>query len=284
MKKLGLFLLIFVGMITSLTAADWWSNSYTARQVAEWRAEDPYKYYNDRPWLLPPTDNYSYWPPSVRSNDSSYYVDELRKTLDELDRYRRPQSPAQISIEQHRLSSDFMYRDLPGAGGRPATGYLDMEWGTSVPLFLRLYPSAEEITDENDYAVGSRRFLQEHVGGGIESRQFVFFENQLFEVYVIYGYVDEWTTQLMHDKLMSLYGPSFKTTERESRSANAYFTMVDRYINYNRNLQVVYTIANAYNYYNYKLGTIMTCLYVNLAIKSDVERARISFRRNRLPM
>jgi hypothetical protein len=88
----------------------------------------------------------------------------------------------------------------------------------------------------------------------------------------------------MHDKMMSMYGAPFKVTERESRSASAYFTMVDRYINYNRSLQVVYTIANVYNYYNYKLGTIMTSLYVNTVMKNSVEQARVNYRRNRLPM
>jgi hypothetical protein len=176
-----------------------------------------------------------------------------------------PQQPHAMSVPQ---SSN--YRDL-GQQTYPIAGYLDLEWGSPMQLILQLYPNCKDITDANDLLIGVQRLIQEHVGNGIDSRQFVFFQNHLYEVYVFYGYTDEATIQLMHKKLESIYGRTFKTIERESRLKTGSFKMVDQYLNYGMNLQVIFTKADAYNYYEHKLGTIMTCLYVNVRVKNEVE-------------
>jgi hypothetical protein len=221
-----------------------------------------------------PADTYYYAPPGITVVPAAPV---------QIAPYTYNYAPPAASVPQGAAPS-FNYRDLERQAIRPTVGYLDLEWGSSVALMLKLYPNCEEITDENDSYAGIRRFIQERVGDGIDSRQFVFFHNQLYEVYVLYGYVDELTTQLMQQKLESIYGRIFKTTERESRARTAYYNMVDHYINYDWNLQVIFTKANVYNYYNYKLGTIMTCLYVNVRTKSEVERARQDTRRDVLPL
>jgi hypothetical protein len=176
-----------------------------------------------------------------------------------------PQQPHAMSVPQSGN-----YRDL-SQQTHPIAGYLDLEWGSPVQLILQLYPNCKDITDVNDSLIGVQRLVQEPVGNGIDSRQFVFFQNHLYEVYVFYGYTDESTVQLMHKKLESIYGRTFKTIERESRLETGSFKMVDQYLNYGMNLQVIFTKADAYNYYQYKLGTIMTCLYVNVRVKNEVE-------------
>jgi hypothetical protein len=176
-----------------------------------------------------------------------------------------------------QTQSLYNFRDLERVG-RSAAGYLDLRWGTSVERFLQLYPDCEEITDENDDEMEIQRFVQEIDDGGIESRQFTFHKDKLYEVYVLYGYVDELTPPLMQQKLESIYGKTFKTTHRELRAKNARFNSVDRYMEYDWNLQVVFTTSTVYDDYDYKLGTIMTCLYVNREMKSEAERPKLNLR------
>ncbi|GMO50364.1 MAG: hypothetical protein Ta2B_30860 [Termitinemataceae bacterium] len=174
-------------------------------------------------------------------------------------------------------------QSYPNWSKRPIIGYNDIEWGTTISVFLRMYPEVEEVTDRTDSMLSIRRFVELRPHQEIESRQFVFFQNQLYEVYVIYGYVDEFTTQLMLQKLQSTYGEVFKTIERENKTRETYLRMVDRYIDFDLNLQIIYTVANVYNYYNYNLGTIMTCLYVNVNIIGKIEAERQNVRRDSLP-
>ncbi|MDR3284410.1 MAG: hypothetical protein LBS97_04425 [Treponema sp.] len=241
-----------------------------------------YSYYQERPWLASPAD-YDFYTLPKTNVQYNYVPAPQGPVFPPSYDYGPPPVAVPRNVPQ-RAAPSFDYRDLEYQNAHPTIGYLDLEWGSSVPLLLRLYPDCEEITDENDSMIGIRRFIQERVGGGIDSRQFVFFQNQLYEVYVLYGYVDELTTQLMRQKLESIYGQVFKTTERESRARTAYFNMIDHYMNYDWNLQIIFTTANVYNYYNYKLGTIMTCLYVNVRAKNEVERSKQNIRRDTLPL
>jgi hypothetical protein len=221
---------------------------------------------------LPPEGYYWYWAPRASTVDYSYYANEWNGYPGSV-----PTAATGIGLPRHR--------DLEGfTGYRTSPGYRDLEWGTPVSYFTLRYPDVVEITDPGEGAIGVRRFSQEFVGGGVDSRQFVFFHNQLFEVYVLYGFVDGQTARLMEEKLTGMYGNVFKTASREATSPSARFRMVDNYISYNPYLQVVFTIADVYNIRSHRLGTIMTCLYVNLPTKARVESLRQNMLLNRLPL
>jgi hypothetical protein len=162
--------------------------------------------------------------------------------------------------------------------GRSSVGYLELKWGSSSEHLFKLYPECEEITDEIDEARGIQRYIEEVSDSGIESRQFVYYQDKLYEVYVLYGYVDEQTSLTMQQKLELVYGPVFAISQREVRSDGVLFKMVDRYIDFNWDLQIIFTSANVYDDHNYKLGTTMTCLYVNRELKSEAERPRLNLR------
>jgi hypothetical protein len=189
--------------------------------------------------------------------------------------YVQPQ--AQYLVPQATAPA-FNYRDLEFDPGRSSHSYLDLELGSPVSTLLYFYPGCIDITAADEKAVGVQRFIQEQVGNGIDSRQFVFFRDHLYEIYVLYGYADEKAVDLMHQKLESIYGKTYMTTSRRSNTETAYFNMIDQYMNYGNNLQVVFTRANAYNNYNYQLGVIMTCFYTNIRVKNEVEQIKAVFR------
>lgn len=282
MKKLFLVLLPLWG-ICCVSLAAW-----------DWRAQDAYStYYSARPWLLPPSEYYWYWSPQVRTYDYNYYVNRYYRdpwsvtpALARNDTaYAATPGPVPVRTPLREFGQpfypgtnyDYHLRELDWSGARPITGYRDLEWGTPMYQFLRHYPDAVEVTTRNDAIVNVRRFVQRPINQSIESRQFVFSQDRLYEVYVLHGYVDNYTSQYYGEKMITLYGTPITTNYRESRTERARFAMADNYMNYNHNLQVVYTVADAYNYYDQKLGTFMTTLYTNLPIRAEVERARLNY-------
>jgi hypothetical protein len=247
--------------------------------------EYPSNYYYDWVENQQPYE-YSYplsAPQYVQPQFAQQYPPPLPSAPQTQPQYTQPQPVQQYNSAQSPLTSIpqaqqmYTYRDLERVG-RSVTGYIDLPWGSSVERLLQLYPECEEITNEDDSEKNIQRFVQEDVGDGIEARQFAFFKEKLYEVYVLYGYVDENTTQLMQQKLESIYGKAFKAVERELREKTVYFNMVDRYMEYDWDLQVIYTTATVYDYHNYKLGTTMTCLYVNRELKSEAERPKLNLR------
>jgi hypothetical protein len=246
MKRISAIIISYFGLLFALCAQQYPTDPYydwtLNQQPPAPQTQPAYEYY---PAQQQPTYEYYYYP-----TPSPQYA---------------PQQPHAMSVPQSNS-----YRDL-AQQTHPIAGYLDLEWGSPMQLILQLYPNCRDITDANDSLIGVQRLIQEQVGNGIESRQFVFFQNHLYEVYVFYGYTDESTIQLMHRKLEAIYGKTFKTIERESSLETGSFKMVDQYLNYGMNLQVIFTKADAYNYYQHKLGTIMTCLYVNVRVKNEVE-------------
>ena len=187
--------------------------------------------------------------------------------------------PYQVAPQVYPVMSQsrpmYYFDDLERIG-RPAAGYLNLKWGSSSERLFELYPKCEEITDEIDEARGIQRYIEEVDDSGIESRQFVYYQDKLYEVFVLYGYVDEQTPLAMQEKLESTYGPVFAVAQREERSKGVLFMMVDRYIDFSWDLQIIFTSANVYDDHNYKLGTTMTCLYVNRELKSEAERPKLN--------
>jgi hypothetical protein len=261
--------------------------------AAEWLPMGSYNYYYERPWIPPQTASYVVVPPEVQTYDYNYYIQRhftnpwspnpipVARTVTTVAVNSNPFAPPRLASRPASFypgtNYDYHLRELDWSGARPITGYRDLEWGTPMYQFLRHYPDAVEVTTRNDAIVNVRRFVQRPINQSIESRQFVFSQDRLYEVYVLHGYVDNYTSQYYGEKMITLYGTPITTNYRESRTERARFAMADNYMNYNHNLQVVYTVADAYNYYDQKLGTFMTTLYTNLPIRAEVERARLNY-------
>jgi hypothetical protein len=232
----------------------------------------PTAFYQDLAQL--PYENYSPAPAAqyAQPQSAQQYPPPIPSVPQAQPQYAQPPLTSAPQAQQM-----YNFRDLERVG-RSAAGYLDLAWGSSVERLFQVYPDCEEITDETDSDMEIQRFIQENTDDEIESRQFAYYKDKLYQVYVLYGYVDESTTHLLQQKLESIYGKTFKVIERESRTKTVYFNMIDRFMEYDWNLQVIFTTATAYDYNNYKLGTFMTCLYVNRELKSEAERPKLNLR------
>jgi hypothetical protein len=185
-----------------------------------------------------------------------------------------PDTPgSSLALGDPNVQSNYQFQDLDLSGGSPIMGYQGLTWGTTISQFQSSYHDAREVTDEVDNAMGVRRFVQPSAGDGIQSRQFLFYGNTLYEVYVLYGYVDDSISTQMQQNLVSLYGQPFNTIQRTSESSNVWYNMADIYMNYNSDMQVILTVSDVYDYNNVMQGTIMTCLFSNLPVKTAVEGA-----------
>jgi hypothetical protein len=248
---------------------------------------DIYNYYTERSWLLPPSEYYWY----MEAARKAPVYNTTNNTYNTYNTYEQPLAPAPapvpvvipvvtpdtpgsaLDLGTPNGGSNYRFQDLDLSGGSPIMGYQGLPWGTTISQFQSRYHDASEVTDEVDNAMGVRRFVQPSAGDGIQSRQFLFYGNALYEVYVLYGYVDDSITTQMQEILARLYGQPFNTIQRTSESSNVWYNMADIYMNYNQDMQVILTVSDVYDYANVPQGVIMTCLFSNLPVQTTVEAA-----------
>jgi hypothetical protein len=272
-----LLLLPLLGIIGfSLNAWDW-------RDPAPVYSYDTYNYYNERPWLLPPSEYYWYHTEKMRSQEyilNLYLTEAAAPAVSQAPVYITPgstQTPGSVfeGYGDPNEPSNYRFQDLDLSSGSPFMGYQNLPWGTTVTQFLSLYNDAWELTDGEDASLGVRRFEQQALNEGIRSRQFLFFNNRLYEVYVLYGYVDESIYTQMQGIFTNFYGTP-ATSQRQHRSENYVLSMGDfTYQSSDGVMQVVFTVSDVYDADrgNAMLGTLMTCLFSDLSVKNAVEGA-----------
>jgi len=90
--------------------------------------------------------------------------------------------------------------------GQPILGYDKIAWGATIENVRQLYTGIYEIVD-TDADIGIRRFVQTNVGGGIESRTFLFFQNRLYAVNVKHPFTSNLSDAMaVASKLALIYG------------------------------------------------------------------------------
>jgi hypothetical protein len=255
---------------------------------------DVYNYYRERSWLLPPSEYPLYQEAARKDFESELAARQLPNiTFNTYNTYNTPSAepvvvlppiPNQTSVPLETpgsaialgdpsIKSTYNFQDLDLSGQAPIMGYKNLAWGTSLSQFMSLYPDAVDITDAEDVAVQVRRLAQQSTSEGIQSRQFLFFNNLLYEVYILYGYVEDYLPTQMQETLAWLYGEPFDAIQRHIESSNVWYNMTDIYTNYNNDMQVILTISDVYDYNNAPQGTIMTSLFSSMPVKNAMEGA-----------
>jgi hypothetical protein len=242
---------------------------------------DIYNYYVERPWLLPPSEYYWYFETArrapVQNTYNNYYTPQadpvvtppvvLPLTSRVSDVRVSDVMPDSVALQcDPRIRSAYRFQDLePSNAAR--SGYQGLTWGTTIAQFQSRLRGVQEITDKNDAFSRVRRFTQQSVDDGIQSRQFLFLDDRLYEVYVLYGNVDESIVAGMQERLVRLYGQPVDIIRHADEFDNGKYDISDIYLNYNSDMQVVLSICDVYDYSDTPQGTIMTCLYSNPRVR-----------------
>jgi hypothetical protein len=158
------------------------------------------------------------------------------------------------------------------ANSGPIIGYDKLQWGASIQVFQQTYPSAREVSSDLS-SIGVREFQQENIGSGIDRRMFNFFNGKLYQVAVLYEAMDLNSMYALVEKIVSIYG-KFDDNDDTTTSSNGINSRAYRFYRYfNSNLTIMVVVAEAYNSYNYSIGSTVICFYYNPSIREEVDAA-----------
>ena len=257
--------------------------------LSAWDQNDPnppynydiYNYYVERPWLLPPSE-YKWYFESARKppvyttyNTYNYYNDRQPQDNPEV---TPPvvvlppnlRTPGRVALfGDPESASRYRFQDLDLSGAPPISGYQGLPWGTTISQFLSCFPDAQETADQEGTSPRVRSFAQHSADDGIYSRQFLFLDNQLYEVYVLYGYVDDSIATEMKALLARLYGPPGKTIGRTERFDNGRYAILDTYLGNDREMLIIFSISAVYDFNNNPRGKVMSCLFSNPQVRTQ---------------
>jgi len=128
----------------------------------------------------------------------------------------------------------------------PIIGYDKLEFGATIEAFQRLYPTAKEISS-NQNSIGVRMFQQRNVGSGITARDFKFFNNKFYYVTVIYDEMNNNNTiNALLDRIVEIYGKFDNKEEDTDVSGGAYTEETYLYRRYRNNFYIQFCIFKSF--------------------------------------
>jgi len=154
----------------------------------------------------------------------------------------------------------------------PIIGYDKLEWGTSIEVFQKTYPTTREITSERRL-IGVREFEQTNLGSGISSRRFSFFNNKFYSASVMYDEINSNSALALAEKIVEIYGKFDNRDEQTFPSGNSTIKMIRFFRYYRNNMNIIFTINDVYNQYNRVIGNTVLIGYLNPITRDEVEAA-----------
>ncbi|GBU27613.1 hypothetical protein R84B8_01147 [Treponema sp. R8-4-B8] len=163
----------------------------------------------------------------------------------------------------------------------PIIGYDKLEWGATIEVFQRTYPTAREITSERR-SIGVREFEQTNVGSGISSRRFSFFNNKFYGASVMYEDLNSNSALALMERIVEIYGKFDDRDEQTFPSGNLTINMIRFFRYYRNNMNVIFILNDIYNQYNRVVGNTVMVAYLNPITRDEVEAAERKQKRNEL--
>jgi len=163
----------------------------------------------------------------------------------------------------------------------PIIGYDKLEWGATIELFQRTYPTARELISERK-AIGVREFEQTNVGSGISIKRFYFYNNKFYMATVMYEELDDNSVRALGERIEEIYGRFDDADEQTFPSGNNTVRMIRLVRYYRNNLHVTIGSNDVYNQFNRIIGSVVMIGYVNPIIRDEVDAAERRQRKNEL--
>ena len=154
----------------------------------------------------------------------------------------------------------------------PRIGYDQLDWGATIEVFQRAYPTAREVTSEKR-SIGVREFEQTNVGSGITSRRFIFFNNRFYSASVIYEDLNSNSALALMERIVEIYGRFDNRDEKTFPSDNTTVHMTRLIRNYRNNFTLVFTLNDIYNQFNRIIGNMVVIGYYNPVTQEEVDVA-----------
>ena len=154
----------------------------------------------------------------------------------------------------------------------PRIGYDQLDWGATIEVFQRTYPTAREITSELG-SIGVREFEQTNVGSGITNRRFSFFNNRFYAATVVYEEMNINSALALMERLVEIYGIFDDRIEESFPSGNSTVQRTRFFRYYRNNMHVIFALNDIYNQFNRIIGNAVIIAYVNPITRDEVSTA-----------
>ena len=161
----------------------------------------------------------------------------------------------------------------------PIIGYAQMEWGTTIDIFMSLYLSAKDITfGYTGYSrtPNFRVFRQEYIGNNSgKTLTYFFYQNKLYKVEEYFWGMEDSERENFVNEMVLIYGAIDNTSVRRESEGNAYWDHSIYEIYYDSELFVIVGIKEFYRRQdNTRLGNEIYRIFLNKNIDLIVESIR----------
>jgi hypothetical protein len=155
----------------------------------------------------------------------------------------------------------------------PLVGYDNIRWGSSIKNVMKYYPTIKEVYSD-DSSIGIREFEQNDVGGGISSRIFFFYKDELYRINVYYQAGNEDTGMKIKEMLVDAYGEFDETKDNTNPETSDDMKNLSFHRFYNQYLTIVLSLNTLQKVAWENLNTVPNVIYVHPRIHSEIEAAK----------
>lgn len=153
-------------------------------------------------------------------------------------------------------------------------GYGEVKWGSSFETVKSKYPN---LIQSEPIDKGSVRYEQINSNKLIIRRSFSFYNNKLYKVYVEFNTDLDFTTlEAILKKLFLNFGPEHQKEEKKDILNNHYISGNTYYWwFYDEKMYIDVKLWDFKNAAGYNVESIFATLYINQAIKSELDKSQL---------
>jgi hypothetical protein len=157
-------------------------------------------------------------------------------------------------------------------------GYNQMEWGTTIDIFMSLYMDADDITF--GYTGYGRtpdfKIFRQFIGDDkIKYIDFFFYQNKLYKVEERFIGVENFEIEIFLNEMVTKYGTVDTFSERRESEGNAYWDHFEYEIQNSSDLFVIVIVEQIYKKVDdSKFGNEISIIFKNPSIDQSVESIR----------